>query len=364
MRSRLRSRLRSRRCSRLGVPALTPLAAGLALLAAPASAVTIGDLVAEVSATRLQEHVEALEGDRSSVSGRNTARNYITDRLQEYGYTTSVDSSGNIVAELPGATTPDEIYVVGSHFDAVSGTPGADDNASGIAGVLEVARIFSTRSFDATIRFVGFDQEEAGLIGSNAYAQSAALAGDQIALATIFEMIGYTSATQTLLPTGDAGVYGSFSVSEKRQVGDFIGALAANDAQLLADFVSAAGLYSSSLPVVTGLLTGDVTNPTTQSIFSDLYRSDHVGFWLEGYDALLLTDTANFRNPNYHQASDTSSTLDYPFMTQVVAGSVGFFADRAGLVTVVPEPGSGLLLATGLLTLVVAQQRRARRRRL
>ncbi len=175
-------------------------------------------------------------------------------------------------------------------------------------------------------------------------------------------MIGCTSATQTLLPTGDAGVFGSFSVSEERLVGDFIGALAANDAQLLADFVSAAGLYSSSLPVVTGLLTGDVSSPVTQSIFSDLYRSDHVGFWLEGYDALLLTDTANFRNPNYHQASDTSSILDYPFMTQVVAGSVGFFADRAGLVTVVPGPGASLLLATGLLILVVAQQRRAQQR--
>ena len=325
---------------------------------ASAPAVTIGDLAAQVSTSNLQNHVTALEGDRNSVAGRNAARSYIEGQLQGYGYTTSVDATGNIIAELAGITTPSEIYVVGAHFDAVAGAPGADDNASGIAGMLEVARIFSTRSFDSTIRFIGFDLEESGLIGSNAYAQNAAAAGDNIALATIFEMIGYTSPTQSLIPTGDAGPFGSFTVSEDRTVGDFIGALAANDSQLLADYVNAAGLYGPSLPVVAGLLSGDVTNPTTQGIFSDLYRSDHVGFWLQGYDAFLLTDTANFRNPNYHTANDRSSTLDYPFMTQVVRGSVGFVADRAGLVTV-PEPNTGLLLAVGLIGIATASRRRA-----
>jgi Zn-dependent M28 family amino/carboxypeptidase len=227
--------------------------------------------------------------------------------------------------------------------------------------MLEVARVFSSQTFDSTIRFIGFDQEEAGLIGSLAYVQSAATAGDNIALATILEMIGYTSATQTPVPTGDAGIFGSFVVSENRTVGDFIGALAANNPQLLADFVSAAGLYAPSLPVVTGLLSGDVTNPTTQSIFSDLYRSDHVGFWLAGYDALLLNDTAEFRNPNYHTANDVSATLDFPFMTGVVASTVGLLAGRAGLVTV-PEPSAGVLTAVGLLgvAMILRRQKDAR----
>jgi formylglycine-generating enzyme required for sulfatase activity len=326
---------------------------------ASAHAATIGDLAAEVSTSNLQSHVTALEGDRRSVAGRDAARSYIGGQLQGYGYTTSVDATGNIVAELTGITTPSEIYVVGAHFDAVSGALGADDNASGIAGMLEVARIFSTRSFNSTIRFIGFDQEESGDIGSDAYAQNAAAAGDNIALATIFEMIGYTSATQTLLPTGDAGPFGSFAVSEDRTVGDFIGALAANDPQLLADYVNAAGLYAPSLPVVTGLLSGDVTNPTTRNLFHNLYRSDHVGFWLNGYDALLLSDTANFRNPNYHTANDLSSTLNYPFMTQVVRGTVGLVADRAGLVAV-PEPSSFVLAALGLIGLTAWGRRRKR----
>ncbi|MCP5070148.1 MAG: M28 family peptidase [bacterium] len=186
--------------------------------------------------------------------------------------------------------------------------------------------IFSTRSFDSTIRFIGFDLEESGLAGSNAYAQAAAIAGDNIALATIFEMIGYTSLTQTVLASADASPFGTFTVSEERAVGDFLGTLSANNTQLSADFAAAAALYASSLPVVTGDLAANVSSATVQSIFSDLFRSDHVGFWLEGYDALLLTDTADFRNPNYHQATDTYATLDFPYMTAVVEGSLGFLA--------------------------------------
>lgn len=326
-----------------------------------AAAATIGDLAAEVSMPNLQNHVAALAGDRASVAGRNAARSYIASQLQGYGYTTSVDAKGNVIAALPGVTTPDKIYVVGAHFDAVVGAPGADDNASGIAGMLEMARIFSTRSFDSTIRFIGFDQEETGLVGSRAYAQNAAAAGDNIKLATIFDMIGYTRATQTPFPTGDAGQFGSFTVSEQRLVGDFIGVLGANDPQVLADYVSSAALYAPTLPVVTGILSGNVANPTTQSIFSNLYRSDHVGFWLNGYNAILLGDTANFRNPNYHNANDLPSTLNFPFMTDVVKGSVGLVADRAGLVTV-PEPSTGLLLAGGLLGMAAASRHRSRNR--
>lgn len=325
------------------------LIAALALVligSGPAAAVTIGDLVAQVSTTNLQGHVTSLQGDRSTVAGRNTARSYIQGQLQGYGYTTSVDATGNIVAELTGSTTPSEIYVVGAHFDAVPGSPGADDNASGVAGMLEVARIFSTQSFDSTLRFVGFDLEEVGLVGSDIYAQNAAAAGDNIVLATIFEMIGFTSATQTLLPTGSAP-FGSFTVSEARTVGDFIGTLVANNPALSAAYNAAVAQYASSLPVVNGLLTGDVTDPLVQATFSDLYRSDHVGFWLQGYDALLLTDTADFRNPNYHQPTDTSATLDYTFMTQVVQGSLGFLAGEAGLLT--PEPGTAVLLALAAL---------------
>ena len=311
-----------------------------------------------MSTSNLQNHVAALSGDRSSVAGRNAARGYIAGQLQSYGYATSVDAQGNIIAALPGVTTPDKIYVVGAHFDAVPGAPGADDNASGVAGVLEMARIFSTRSFDSTIRFIGFDQEEIGLVGSSAYAQSAKAAGDNIQLATVFDMIGYTSPTQTPFPTGDAGAFGSFNVSEVRLVGDFIGVLGANNPQMLADYVDTAALVSPSLPVVTGILTaGNLANPNTQAIFSNLYRSDHVGFWLNGYNAILLGDTANFRNPHYHGATDLSSTLDFPFMTQVVQSSVGFVADQAGLVPV-PEPSSALMLAVGMLGIVVTASRR------
>jgi len=327
-----------------------------------APAATIGDLAGEVNMANLQNHVTALSGDRTSVAGRNAARNYIAGQLQGFGYATSFDAAGNVIAEKPGVTTPGDIYVVGAHFDAVSGAPGADDNATGVAATLEMARIFSTRSFDSTIRFIGFDQEELGLLGSLAYTQAAANAGDNIKLATIYDMIGYTSPTQAAFPTGAAPGIGSFFVSEQRLVGDFIGMMGANNPQTLADFVSAAALYAPTLPVVTGILTGDVTNPTVRSVFSNAFRSDHVGFWVHGYDAILLGDTANFRNPNYHGPGDLPSTLDFPFMTKVVQGSLGLVAERAGL-TSVPEPSTGVLLAVGLIGVAVASRRRAIKRR-
>jgi Zn-dependent M28 family amino/carboxypeptidase len=330
---------------------------------AAAPAATISDLTATVSMSNLQGHVTALSGDRASVAGRNAARSYIAGQLQGFGYTTTIDAAGNVIAERTGVTTPGKIQVVGAHFDAVAGAPGADDNATGVAAVLEMARIFSNKTFDSTVRFVAFDQEEIGLVGSLAYTQAVANAGENIDLATIFDMIGYTSPTQAPVATGNAGALGSFAVSENRLVGDFVGLLVLNKAQILSDYVNAAALYAPALPVVSGLFTtSNVANPNTHAIFSDLYRSDHVGFWLHGYDAILLGDTANYRNPNYHKPGDTVATLNFPFMTQVVQSSLGFVAERAGLVSV-PEPSSGLLLTAGLAGVVTMSWRRARGRR-
>ena len=135
----------------------------IGLLPGTASAMTIGDLVAGVSTTRLQGHVSALEGQRFTPAEKLAASSYVSGQLTSFGYTPSTDASGNVIATLTGTTTPSQTFIVGAHFDSVFGTPGADDNATGVAGMLELAQLFSTRQFESTIQFVAFADEELGL---------------------------------------------------------------------------------------------------------------------------------------------------------------------------------------------------------
>ncbi len=199
----------------------------------------------------------------------------------------------NVVAELPGTTRPEEIVLVGAHFDAFY--LGADDNASGVAALLELARVLSQHRFERTLRFVGFDMEELGLAGSTSYVDT--LSDDRLVAALIFDSIGYYDSApgsqQTLpgLPSPNTG--------------DFLAVIGNDASRTLGAELHELNTRLGLMKTVTLFGPGDGASPLT----GNLLRSDHTPFWLTGRKALFLTDTADFRNPHYHQETDLPETL-------------------------------------------------------
>jgi len=214
----------------------------------------------------------------------------------------------NVVAELPGTTQPEEIILVGAHFDAYY--QGADDNASGVAALLELARVLSQYRFARTLRFVGFDMEELGLAGSTHYVS--APGNEHLVAALVFDSIGYYDST----PGSQRTLPGLPSPS----TGDFLAVIGNDTSRHLATELHELNTRLGLMKTVTLLGPGDGASPLT----GNLMRSDHTPFWLTGGKALFLTDTADFRNPHYHQETDVPETLSpEPFRQAVRMSAVG-----------------------------------------
>ena len=197
--------------------------------------------------------------------------------------------------------------IIAAHYDTVEGSPGADDNASGLAVLLEAARALSQMTLPREIRFIAFCLEEEDLLGSLAYVASLKEANEQIAGAIVLECVGYTSENE-----GSQTAPAATPIAVPR-VGDFL-AIVGNSASaaLAKTFEQAATRDARALKTVSLLV------PEKGERLPDTRRSDHAAFWHYGYSALMLTDTANFRNPHYHQPTDTLETLDLTFMQHVV----------------------------------------------
>jgi autotransporter-associated beta strand protein len=202
----------------------------------------------------------------------------------------------NVVATLPGTVNPSQVYIVGAHFDSVN-NPGADDNGSGTAAVMELARILSRRRFDATIVFIGFDREEQGLKGSGAYA--AAHASDDIRGMVSMDMIAYNPAGSH---HDKAYIYGRTASNPIKN-----------------DLATAFAAYGNGISCEIG---GDVP------------QSDHAPFEARGKQACLLIEHAVWDNPYYHQAADNIDTpnyIDYDYATKMTRGVAGWVATEAGM---------------------------------
>jgi Zn-dependent M28 family amino/carboxypeptidase len=295
----------------------------------PAAADPIDDLVGRVSLANLRAHVEALAAaPRASVAAQSAAATYVAAALESYGYAVTretVDTSENVVARLAGTLTPERSFIVGAHFDTVPGSPGADDNASAVAGLLEIARVLAASPGESSIEFVAFGHEEIGLLGSAQHAQAALAAGRALLGMYSLEMIGYTCEGPCQAPIPD--LPGCLDVSTPLlSVGDYLGVVA-NEAStdLVVDFLAAAARYAPLLPVEWGVVQGMGT------CLPDTRRSDHAPFWDRGFPALLVTDTANFRNPNYHSPDDVPSTLDYAFAQQATQAALAAVARAVGV---------------------------------
>lgn len=217
----------------------------------------------------------------------------------------------NVEAELRGTTRPQEVVVVAAHVDAFHA--GADDNSSAVAAMLEVARVAAAHRFARTVRFVGFDLEERGAVGSLRWTR-AGRARDVVA-ALVLECLGFTAQTQDAPP--------GLVLGER---GDFLAVGANESSEPLARTLLALNEELRVMPLRAVLAGGDGAFPFTGA----LLRSDNGPLWLQGVPAVMLTDTANFRNPNYHRASDMADTLDPAFLaasTRLVAASLAVLAE-------------------------------------
>ena len=205
------------------------------------------------------------------------------------------------------------LLIVGAHFDSIPGSPGADDNASGVAALLELARWIQPRLVSSGIRscqleLVAYDLEEYRFVGSFVHSRAVQRAGTALRGMISLEMLGYTdhAPRSQRLPPHLAKLYPS--------VGNFIGVCGNEASRTL---VQAA---TQGMKGVQGLPVEFITVPGKGEVFPEIRLSDHSSFWDRNYPALMITDTSFFRNPHYHQPSDTPETLDYPFLARVTAG--------------------------------------------
>ncbi|MDJ0635792.1 MAG: M28 family peptidase [Xenococcaceae cyanobacterium MO_188.B29] len=316
------------------------------------AAIMIAPLIDDVSAENIEAHIDMLSneiGARDTEERQAQAANYIANQFREFGYTVTlepVQNSTNIIARLSGSVDSNQVFVVGSHFDSVPGSPGADDNASGVAGMLEIARVLSNVQPDFSIEFVIFALEEEIVVGSTEYVENISQDSQQDVIGMIaLEMIGYYS-TEANSQIPFASIPSCLSLSEEgRSTGDFIANVGNNNStKLLQTFQEAANTYVPDLRTLTAQVADN------GRCFPDTRRSDHSPFWDEGYQALMITDTANFRNPNYHQPSDILDTLNLTFARQVTQAAL---ATTILSTQSVPEPSLLMLISsTGVLFLL------------
>jgi Zn-dependent M28 family amino/carboxypeptidase len=220
--------------------------------------------------------------------------------------------------------------VLVAHHDTVPGSGGADDNGSGVVGLMEVARLLGPLPLRRSVVLAAVDHEELGFYGSRQLVRELA-AERRVLGAFIFEMLGYFSAKpgSQRLPAGIGAVYrGQVRKVRARELrGDFIAVIYQQSGRALAT------CFAECLACVAGQTTPIMLRaPTdlpalgpllarTVPFARDFARSDHVPFWAAGLPAVQLTDTANFRNPHYHLPGDTPDTLDYEQMADVIAAT-------------------------------------------
>ena len=250
-----------------------------------------------------------------------------TDRLAELGFEIEHHDYGsgiNIIGRLSGNASPETEILVSAHYDHIDGCPGADDNATGVAGVLETARVLSLASFEKTLLVACWDEEEAGLLGSRAYAERAREAGQNIEVAIVLEMIGYTDDTpgSQSVPSGLELLFPDevSQIADSGYTADFFVAVSDAEASevvaVMRDYADAAGLTSYWIGIPSNLLSSD--------LLYDLRRSDHDSFWQAGYSSIMVTDTGENRYPAYHcrDGDDVVTNLDHDFAATIIKATV------------------------------------------
>ncbi len=267
----------------------------------------------------LRQKLHAIVGVRSPFSGQRhlaAVETFIEKEFLSYGLKVESDffsyrgrTFRNIIGQLNlGRGNP--LVILAAHFDSVETTPGADDNASGVAVLLEAARILSRARLRSQVWFCAFNLEELNMVGSTHLANKLKRAGTKVDAMVSLEMVGYTDSR----PKSQKYPFGLDWFYPER--GDFIGIIGNwNSTSLLRRF-------ARQMRQVQGLPVETLSVPGNGALIPAVRLSDHSPFWDAGYPALMITDTAFFRNPHYHGPTDTVETLNLDFIAKVCEGVV------------------------------------------
>ncbi len=279
----------------------------------------------------LRGHVQRLAGDIGErhvlrPASLHAAERYIAESFTTLGFGVNrqayeaqgVDCA-NLEITITGADRPSEIVLTGAHYDTVPGSPGADDNASGVAATLELARLLRESKPARTIRLVAFVNEEPpfffwGEMGSRVYARAARQRGDDIRVMLSLEMLGcYLDAPGS---QGYPPLLKYFYPAQGNYIAFVSNVRSRHALRNVVDAFRSASDFPSEKLAAPALIPG-------------IGWSDQLSFWREGYEAAMVTDTAFHRYRHYHQPTDTPEKLDYARMARVVEGLAGMLATLA-----------------------------------
>jgi len=284
---------------------------------------------------RLRNHVRTLTqtiGERSVLLPHNLekTRAYIEKFYQDIGLPVHCEPYGyrdftvsNVVAQISFCDRPTKHFILGAHYDSVAGTVGADDNASAIAVQLETARhlkmLTDHEKLDLVVKCVSFPLEEPPTfgtrhMGSSVYAYNARERKEPIDGMICLEMVGYTCHQR-----GCQDYPFPLMLFDYPKQGDYIGIVGNFASRSFTAALFRAFSQNPDLPVV------KLTVPVGGFLLPSVRLSDHASFWHRGYKAVMVTDTAFYRNPHYHRTSDTMDKLDFDFMAQLVKSLLIFF---------------------------------------
>ena len=253
---------------------------------------------------------------------------YISDQFTSFGYQVARqpfvfdgNTYHNIIAELKGDASPETLLIVGAHYDSVRTTPGADDNASGVAGLLGLARELSNARMERTIRFVAFALEEwpvyrSSNMASYHYAKSLAEKNAHVDGMVCLEMIGFFCDRE-----GCQHYPFPFMGLKFPKTGHYIAMVGNMRSKAFTERIAGSFKKATDLPLIT---------LNAPAIMIGIDFSDHWSFGKFGYQALMVTDTAFYRNPHYHAPSDLPETLDYERMAKVVEGLIAALREWGG----------------------------------
>jgi Zn-dependent M28 family amino/carboxypeptidase len=276
----------------------------------------VSHLAVEIGQRNVLRCPEELKQAAEWIEGELAKSGYQVGRQE---YEVSGVTCRNLEAEIVGSTRPDEIIVIGAHYDSVPGSPAANDNGSGVAAMLALARRFAGQKPDRTLRFLGFVNEEppyfqTSQMGSRVYAARCRQQNENVTAMLSLETIGYYSDSpgSQQYPAPLSLFYPS--------TGNFIGFVGNTRSAALVRQVVGAFRKHEPFPSEGG---------APPAVIPGVGFSDHWSFWQEGYPALMVTDTAMFRYPYYHEAEDTPDKIDFERMARVVRGLEKVLEDLA-----------------------------------